>query len=73
MAAKIVSLALVGFFVAATAQALEEPVVMRDHDALSISPAGDRIADVEALQRPQPVRASDTPATRSELKKPPHP
>jgi len=46
---RIMSLLLIGFLVTATAQAQEKSVVMRDHDALSISPAGDRIADVEAI------------------------
>jgi dipeptidyl aminopeptidase/acylaminoacyl peptidase len=31
------------------AQAAPEPVVIREHDALALSPIGDRVADVEAL------------------------
>ncbi len=34
---------------ACIAQAMPQPVVIRDHDALALSPAGDRVADVEAL------------------------
>jgi len=34
---------------ACIAQAVNEPVVIRDHEALALAPAGDRVADVEAL------------------------
>ena len=42
--AMIVSALVVGI-----AQALAEPVVLRDHDALSLSLSGDRVANVEAV------------------------
>jgi len=35
--------------VAGLAQAATEPVVLRGHDALSLSPSGDRVANVEAV------------------------
>ena len=40
---------IVGVLVAGMAQAATEPVVLREHDALSLSPAGDRVANVEAV------------------------
>ena len=38
-----------GALVLGIAQAASEPVVLREHDALSLSPAGDRVAAVEAV------------------------
>jgi len=38
-----------GALVLGIAQAASEPVVLREHDALALSPAGDRVADVEAV------------------------
>ena len=38
-----------GALVLGIAQAASEPVVLREHDALALSPAGDRVAAVEAV------------------------
>ncbi len=38
-----------GALVLSTALAAADPIVLREHDALSLSPTGDRVVDVEAL------------------------
>jgi dipeptidyl aminopeptidase/acylaminoacyl peptidase len=45
-AAMIVS---AGALLLSTAQAATDPIVLREHDALSLSPSGDRVVNVEAL------------------------
>jgi dipeptidyl aminopeptidase/acylaminoacyl peptidase len=44
-----VAFASAGILLVGMAQATTEPVIIRDHDALALSPAGDLLADVEAL------------------------
>src|SRR5512143_2266278 len=38
-----------GVLLLSAAQAATSPIVLREHDALTLSPSGDRVLDVEAL------------------------
>jgi hypothetical protein len=46
---KAAMIAGAGALLLSSAQAATDPVVLREHDALSVSPSGDRVVNVEAL------------------------